>query len=456
MGNMICCCKAREKEPKTPSTSIPDIFEKSFSNDDIIGSPKKTGVRKSILKTSEILKHKNSSEGTIELARETSDGSNNVDRDRKISFCDFNTFSEAKGATTDDVMTTKATMSSKSFAQKYYLKVVIEHLELYNKCDNFGYYFKPFLEICLDNTEPVVIKQNEEDISNTSDLDMTSNTSTNLTANKLSTSICLKKEKTVAFKYQKVYELKPADLYNFLTFKLKSEALKDLEVITVAESSVPLIMLFNHYRNIPFDGNIELSFRCNTFIGYLKVNLSLSENSNTSDVKGMIQKAKFFEEYDDKNNADDTSAQIRMLMNVWEHNYINLDDLYGPAIDQFFFITDSDMKEQFLQQSLGVPRKFEPKIDAMALARLFNQFVRTNGANQLALYQLLMLLVKITEKDQCQLVINFFRLLKTEDIDFFYDIPCLFHSNPFIVKYYLILFNNLLKYYKNAKVRIDD
>jgi hypothetical protein len=449
MGNVLCCCRARDKESGLAQKGI---FDRSFSNDDpdITQSP-----RKSILKSSDI-KNKTSIETNDNKRHSTDCNESNklvVEKNRKISFGDCGTFPDSecgsKGTNPDGILS-KAT-TTKSLASKYFIKLTIDHLELYNKCDNFGYYFKPFLEIDLENQETVVIKSHEDDISNTSDIDMLSNS--NLTINRLSTSICLKKEKTINFKFSKVFEIKSQELFGFMSFRLKSEALKDLEVITIAECNIPLIMLYNHYKNIPFDGNLEMLFRCSTFIGYLKVSLTLSENSAFEDIKGMLQKAKFFEEYDDKNNGDDQSAQIRMLLNVWEHNYINLDDMSNDFIEKYFNNSVLE-KEQYLQQSLAIPRKFESKIDAQMLAKLFNQYIHKGQVNQLALYQLLMLLVKITEKDQCQIIINFFKLLKNDDISLFYNIPVQFASNPYIVKYFLILFDNLQNFYKHEKVTI--
>jgi hypothetical protein len=482
MGNMMCCCKARYKEHEDKgnridnTSSIPEYTcedEETIEQDINKRKPQKSDKLLNTNNTSSNNKDKQVPEDNNFNKQNfnPNDDNNNpinipITKKQRISLYNFNTFGDKDKNNTkqlqpqDDIDSdaqTKGTMSKDAFsmrqlAAKYYIKVDIEHLELYSRCDNFALNFKPFLEVQFENQEAKIFKPSDDEESRCiTDLDLTSINSTNMPFGRLSTSTCIKKEKTVTFKSSQIFEIKSQNIFSNIVFKLKTEAIKDLCQIAIAESQVPIIMLFNHYKEIPFDGNLEMKQRSNTFIGYLKVNIILSESNVFEDVMGKLQKAKFFEEYDDKNNADDNSGRMRMLLNVWEHNYINLEDMDSNIIDKYF-ITNYDDKERQIVDSCSIPKKYDSKLNENNLYKIFNQFVKSNG-NQLALYQLIMLLVKICQKEQYTIVFNLLQLLKQDEINIFYDLVLKFSNNPFIVKYFLILYFNLVKFFKTNKVK---
>ena len=201
---------------------------------------------------------------------------------------------------------------------------------------------KTYIELLIENQDTIKIyPQQSDDLdkslnsSNISDISM--NMSQNMrTGNSIS--LLAAKEKSYGFKYAKCVEIPINDFYSNIKFRVKNDFPgknysvpqneNSLPNITIGESKIPINLLYKNYKDSSFDGNLEIKLRNSSFVGYLKVLISVSDNSLVGQDEFMdkMQKAKFLDvnDQDDLKILDNISAQSsKNNLNIWEINFIN-------------------------------------------------------------------------------------------------------------------------------------
>lgn len=185
------------------------------------------------------------------------------------------------------------------------IKIFVESLEItFKLCDDFGSYFKPFLELKFDD-QTKVLNFTEEDKLNSSNLsdnlgstnDLNNsfnvNNESQIERSKINQST-IGKEKFYPFKIVKINLKKKEEIfsgnsinsYNSFSFSVKnynahSKLSNTHPYITVGEAHLPINMI-SQYKDSIFDGYIKIRLRNIQDIGRIKVKIQITDNNAAS------------------------------------------------------------------------------------------------------------------------------------------------------------------------------
>jgi hypothetical protein len=335
----------------------------------------------------------------------------------------------------------------KNNKSKYFIKMGIEYIDIHNKCDNFCYYFKPYLDIQIEDNDILRIYPEKDDKSNNS---LVSDNTLNMSSliRTLSNQIP-NKEKTLTFRINKTFEISNRNLYGNIIFSLKNDFNENQPQVTIGETRVPIIKIFNNYRENKFDGMIEMKMKCVNILGYMKVNLVITEN-NIIDKEiwlDKMQKGKILED------VDEYEPGLSKTVIQFENKNLNIEDISNTSIDKYFLTEkEFDQKEQLLQESNILPRYYiKEEFNDKSIDEFFKKFL-INSTNQISLYQSLLLMIEMScRDDQIIIIYDILRKFSEQEKNIFTDIITKLKKNPYIVKAYLILLYNYLKYFMNNK-----
>ena len=170
----------------------------------------------------------------------------------------------------------------------FFIKIWIETLEIsYKLCDDFGNFFKPFVEVIFDKQSKTMNTMDEEklNLSNISEnADVNISYSANMPSMRKSgtNSALLAKERFYYFKNGVDFNGNDENKYSSILFSIKNENtngyLKILPSITIGQIRIPISTLLNQ-KDKCFDGYIYLKLREVIDIGQLKVKIQCGDNS---------------------------------------------------------------------------------------------------------------------------------------------------------------------------------
>lgn len=461
MGNVLCCCKGRNKdfeEGKQGEGNIGSLPGKNyFSKPNQIATPTPSFDESDNLTSASSTATKKIDKYPTKQAENESKALSNFstfagDKDLRIFDEDF----------TSNAIKPKQKVTETHSASKYYIRLYIDYIDIcYKLCDDFGAVFKPYLEVAVGNGDSVKVSSSDEDKLNSSAIsDIDLNNSMNNSIIRSGGNICntstIGKEKTIYFKSSHNFEINSNCYFSSLQFDLKNDTPITSKVeappsITIGDAKMSINLLYHKYKDNSFDDYIEIRLRNNLLIGYLKVNVIISDKAltNQDDFYKKFNKGKFLEEVDSDifNNLDTYKISTKSIK-VWD-NTLNIEDIDPQTVS--LFIGEYESRDTELRRGAQVPRNCDDYIDSSVLFKLYMENMSEDGRNLIALYQFLILLVKLTKKQEFVVIDEFFKMLSEEQRKSIDSIPCRYVENPYIVKTYLVFLFNYQVYFKNSK-----
>lgn len=169
--------------------------------------------------------------------------------------------------------------------QDFFLKIWIETLEIsYKLCDDFGNFFKPFVEVIFDRQNKTINTMDEEklnlsNISENADVNISYNA--NIPKKSVSNFLNNPKERFYYFKSSVEFNGNEENKCSSLIFSVKNENtlghLKILPAITIGQIRIPISALL-HQKDRNFDGYLTLRLKEIVEIGKLKVKVQCGDN----------------------------------------------------------------------------------------------------------------------------------------------------------------------------------
>lgn len=169
--------------------------------------------------------------------------------------------------------------------EDFFVKIWIETLEIsYKLCDDFGNFFKPFVEVIFDKQSKILNTMDEEklnlsNISENADVNISYNA--NIQKKSGINSAILPKERFYYFKSSVDFSGSEENQCSSLIFSVKNENthghLKILPAITIGQVRIPISVLL-HQKDKSFDGYLTLKLKEVIDIGQLKVKIQCGEN----------------------------------------------------------------------------------------------------------------------------------------------------------------------------------
>lgn len=174
--------------------------------------------------------------------------------------------------------------------KEFFIKIFIETLEItYKLCDDFGNFFKPFVEVVFDNQNKVLNTMDEEklnlsNISENADVNISYNANIPIGHKKSGmNSAILPKERFYYFKSSVDFNGNDETRFSSLTFYVKNENthghLKILPAIIIGQIRIPISLILNQ-KDKSFDGYLSLKLRDLIEIGQLKVKIHCGSDLN--------------------------------------------------------------------------------------------------------------------------------------------------------------------------------
>jgi len=262
MGQVCCCCRKEENEQKEKEE------EKQKNHEPLVeenpSSPTKPNTNKSI---------------EVETL-----GNNEKERD---ALPDNEKLPEAiapiRLSTINNVEEIKS-------CREFFIKIWIETLEItYKLCDDFGNFFKPFVEVIFDKQSKVLNTMDEEklnlsNISENADVNISYNANIPIGHKKSGmNSQILPKERFYYFKSSVDFNGNDETRFSSLLFYVKNENthghLKILPAIVIGQIRIPISLLLNQ-KDKSFDGYISLKLRDLIEIGQIKVKIQCGSDVN--------------------------------------------------------------------------------------------------------------------------------------------------------------------------------
>jgi hypothetical protein len=459
------------------------LEEENFINNNNIPTSSKP-----VKKSDNNLSHPNSSEKNIIAP-------SNQKSDRRLN--NLNNVPTTQMSTLPTPSPKSSLNSFNNLGSKIYIRISVECIDItYKLIEDFGISFKPYLEISVPNQEIFKVypcdmdldrSLNASNISGLLDNDTSMNLSQNLKSN-TSTSFIMGKERSYPMKFVKCVEVPLKDFYSNVVFTLKNELPgannKNLSNspnnngnqspqlppnIIIGEGRIAVNLLYKNFKENSFDGNLELKFKNSSLIGYLKIILTASEKSliNQEEFFDKLQKAKFLDVTDDEGInpstspnkiLDNISSQSQKNnLNLWEFYMYNVEDINPQILDEFFYcqLSEEDEDDEGGLENLqcfSLAKRVRQSSDARELQKLYLEAKRKE--NQPALFQIYLLLVKMTSQNDYKFMSEFMKNLNEEEKSNVFELPKFSSENAYLIKQYLVFIYNYYRYFKNNKVRI--
>ena len=351
----------------------------------------------------------------------------------------------------------------------FHIQITISELELYYKhWDNFGLVFHPYIQLSLpSNQENIFLNDANNDKLNMTSSNANTNVS-NVSYNQMDMSnsvlsvINPENKRMFSFEYVKAFTCQKEDLYGMIDIKVKNEMwtcnkdgsnnLKGItfnynndsneeELAIIGEGKIPINLIANTNGDKIFCGNMCLMHRGLGVIGHLYLKIVLSDKD-------------FEENKEDNNNI---LGDIDKEEEKEQKNDLNMDIKYpyenNPV--HFYFYDCDKMKKNFnitmTNEQIESALKFISEIDKSD--KFNNEYVKAsfdefyNQNNLLLGYELFIYLYKNCKiTSNVQFIDEFINAnLPKEKL---FEILHIIEYNSIIMKPYLLLVYNYLKYKK--------